>query len=181
MSLKGVNFQLSATNAGQAAFNSFNRGLKGVQQNIAATKAVSRSWNAGLSENRRAVQQLGFQMTDFGVQIAGGQNAMLAFVQQGGQMLQVFGPMGAIMAALLTVFGTLAIILGKTGVGLEQVAGHFGVLEEEFMSVSNGLASMKDLFVSAGKLIVQNLDLIIIAATLAISWLGAKWISALTV
>ena len=50
MSLKGVNFQLSATNAGQAAFNSFNRGLKGVQQNIAATKAVSRSWNSADGE-----------------------------------------------------------------------------------------------------------------------------------
>ena len=181
MSLKGVNFQLSATNAGQAAMTSFNRGLQGIQRNAAATKTAMRSWNAGLSENRRSIQQLGFQMTDFGVQIAGGQSAMLAFVQQGGQMLQVFGPMGASRAARLPVFGPLAIIRGRTGVGLEQVAGHFGVLEEEFMSVSNGLASMKDLFVSAGKLIVQNLDLIIIAATLAISWLGAKWISALTV
>lgn len=180
MSLKGVNFQLSATNAGQAAFNSFNRGLKGVQQNIVATKAVSRSWNAGLSENRRAVQQLGFQMTDFGVQIAGGQNAMLAFVQQGGQMLQVFGPIGAILATLLTIFGTLAIVLGKTGVGLEQVAGHFGVLEEEFMSISNGVKSLMDMFLAAGRVIVQNLDLIVIAATLAVSWMGAKWISALT-
>lgn len=180
MSLKGVNFQLSATNAGQAAFNSFNRGLKGVQQNIAATKAVSRSWNAGLSENRRSIQQLGFQMTDFGVQIAGGQNAMLAFVQQGGQMLQVFGPIGAILATLLTIFGTLAIVLGKTGVGLEQVAGHFGVLEEEFMSISNGVRSLMDMFAAAGRVIVQNLDLIVIAATLAVGWMGAKWISALT-
>ena len=118
MSLKGVNFQLSATNAGQAAMTSFNRGLQGIQRNAAATKTAMRSWNAGLSENRRSIQQLGFQMTDFGVQIAGGQSAMLAFVQQGGQMLQVFGPMGAILAALLTVFGTLAIVLGPTGVGL---------------------------------------------------------------
>lgn len=179
MSLKGVNFQLSATNAGQAAFNSFNRGLKGVQQNIVATKAVSRSWNAGLSENRRAVQQLGFQMTDFGVQIAGGQNAMLAFVQQGGQMLQVFGPIGAILATLLTIFGTLAIVLGKTGVGLEQVAGHFGVLEEEFMSISNGLKSVMSVFADVAKVMLKNLDLIVIAVTIAVGWFATKWVAAM--
>ncbi len=179
MSLKGVNFQLSATNAGQAAFNSFNRGLKGVQQNIAATKAVSRSWNAGLSENRRSIQQLGFQMTDFGVQIAGGQNAMLAFVQQGGQMLQVFGPIGAILATLLTIFGTLAIVLGKTGVGLEQVAGHFGVLEEEFMSLSNGLESVMSVFMDVAKVMLKNLDLIVIAVTIAVGWFATKWVAAM--
>lgn len=179
MSLKGVNFQLSATNAGQSAFNSFNRSLQTVQKNVGAANAVNRSWNAGLNQNRRAIQQLGFQMTDFGVQIAGGQNAMLAFVQQGGQMLQVFGPMGAILAALLTVFGTLAIVLGKTGIGLEEVAGHFGVLEEEFMSVTNAVASMKDIFMDAGRIIVENLDLIIIAVSVAVGWFATKWVAAM--
>lgn len=49
------------------------------------------------------VQQSGYQIQDFAVQVAGGQSAMVAFSQQGSQLLGLFGPAGAIAGAALSV------------------------------------------------------------------------------
>jgi hypothetical protein len=55
------------------------------------------------------VQQAGFQIGDFAVQVASGQNALRAFIQQGTQILQFFGPWGSIIGAAGAVVGALAI------------------------------------------------------------------------
>lgn len=177
MALRGANFRFTATNAAAPAMKSVQTGLRSIQRETVRTQAIGRSWNRGLSENRRAIQQLGFQMTDFGVQIAGGQNAMLAFVQQGGQMLQVFGPMGAVLAALLTVFGTLAIVLGKTGKSLADIFPLMGVLQEEFRSLGTVLSFIKELFLDFANVLVNNLDTIIITMALVVGWFATKWVS----
>lgn len=176
MALRGANFRFTATNAAAPAMKSVQTGLRSIQRETVRTQAVGRSWNRGLSENRRAVQQLGFQMTDFGVQLAGGQNAMLAFVQQGGQMLQVFGPMGAVLAALLTVFGTLAIVLGKTGKSLADIFPLMGVLQEDFRQLGEIVTWFKELFFDTMNLLVNNLDTLIITMAVAVGWFATKWV-----
>lgn len=65
--------------------------------------------------------QAGYQMQDFAVQIAGGQNAMVAFAQQGSQMLGVFGPAGAIAGAALAV-GVLVARLFEIGPAVKSSA-----------------------------------------------------------
>jgi hypothetical protein len=50
-----------------------------------------------------AIGQAGFQVQDFAVQVGAGQNAMVAFAQQGSQLLGMFGPGGAVAGALLAV------------------------------------------------------------------------------
>jgi len=177
MALRGANFRFTATNAATPAMKNVQTGLRSIQRETIRTQAVGRSWNRGLSQNRRAVQQLGFQMTDFGVQIAGGQNAMLAFVQQGGQMLQVFGPAGAVMAAFVTVFGTLAIVLGKTGKSLADIFPLMGVLQEEFRSLGTVLSFIKELFLDFANVLVNNLDTIIITLAIVVGWFATKWVS----
>lgn len=176
---KGVNFQLSATNNAQGAFTSFNKGLQSVNQAANTNRVLMRSMNAGLNTNRRAVQQLGFQMTDFAVQVAGGQSAMLAFVQQGGQMLQFFGPFGAIMAALLAVFGSLYIGMTKTGVAIDQLYPYLGVLEEEFRMLVDAIKAVIGVAADMGIWIVHNLDLIIITALVAVGSFGVQWVAAM--
>ena len=132
---KGVNFTFRATNAAKAAMGDFQRGLKGVQKETQRTQALQRSWNRGLNSNRRAVQQFGFQMTDFAVQVSGGQSAMLAFTQQGGQMLQFFGPFGAIAAAVLAVFGSLAIAFTRSGKALSDLTPLAGVTASQIIPI----------------------------------------------
>ena len=172
---KGANFVLTAQNKGGAAMKQFQGQLQGIKTATSGMAPVNRSWNKGLSENRRAVQQLGFQMTDFTVQIAGGQNALLAFIQQGGQMLQVFGPVGAILATLLTVFGTLALVIGKSGKSLADMTPIVGVLADEFKWLANAGRAALDLLIGAINLLVNNLDTVIIAGAILLGWFAGPW------
>lgn len=89
-----------------------------VQRLTQANQRLSQSIDAQggfFTRNRRAMQQFGFQAGDVAVQVAGGQSAMLAFTQQGSQMLQFFGAGGALAGAFVAVIGSLAIALTKSG------------------------------------------------------------------
>lgn len=61
---------------------------------------------------RNAAGQLSFQIQDVAVQLAGGQNALLVFAQQGSQVAGAFGPMGAAIGAAIAVAGGLAMAFG---------------------------------------------------------------------
>lgn len=150
----------------------------GVQDNIRKTSGLQRSWNAGLNANRRAVQQFGFQMSDFAIQIAGGQSAMLAFTQQGGQMLQFFGPAGAILAAFLAVFGSIAIAMQKSGVAMTQLTPILGVLQDEFKMLWEILGNLGSAFIDFANLVVNNLDRVLITATVVALFFIGKWVVA---
>jgi len=172
-----VNFKLSATNAAQPAFNQFNRGLRGIQKAQRATTTTGRSWNAGLNSNRRAVQQFGYQMSDFAIQIAGGQSAMLAFTQQGGQMLQFFGPAGAIAAALVAVFGSLAIAFTKSGKALSDLFPLMGVLQDDFRGLGRAIGSVKEIMLDFTNVVVNNLDVILISLALVTGYFATRWVN----
>jgi hypothetical protein len=60
--------------------------------------------------SRDAFQQLGYQVGDFAVQLQYGTPFLIAFAQQGSQLLQVFGPWGAILGAALA--STAALMTG---------------------------------------------------------------------
>lgn len=62
-----------------------------------------------------AIQQAGYQVGDFAVQISSGTNPLRAFIQQGTQMVSMFGPWGAVIGAAGAVIGSLAIALMDTG------------------------------------------------------------------
>ncbi len=60
------------------------------------------------------IGQAGYQVQDFAVQVASGQSALTAFVQQGSQLAGIFGPTGIIVGAALAVGGIAAqILLGR--------------------------------------------------------------------
>ena len=60
---------------------------------------------AGKNINRMGanLQQVGYQVGDFAVQVQGGTNVMVALGQQGAQLLGIFGPAGAIAGAGLAI------------------------------------------------------------------------------
>jgi len=53
------------------------------------------------------LQQAGYQVNDFIVQIASGQNALVAFGQQGSQLAGIFGTRGAIAGAIIAAVAAL--------------------------------------------------------------------------
>lgn len=174
--MKGVNLRFSATNAASPVMRKVQRDLGGVQNAVRKGGPLMRSWNAGLNSNRRAVQQLGFQMSDFAIQVSGGQSAMLAFTQQGGQMLQFFGPAGAIMAAFLAIFGSLAIAFTKSGHAMSELFPLMGVLQDEFRGLGRVLNATKEALIDFANLVVNNLDTVLIAAALTAGYFAGRWV-----
>ena len=75
----------------------------------AANSLAAANDNASRSTGRfgQVLGQAGFQVQDFASQVMAGGNAMVAFGQQGSQLLGIFGTGGAIAGAVLTV-GILA-------------------------------------------------------------------------
>ena len=59
------------------------------------------------SKFRGGVQQAGYQIQDFAVQVAGGTSAFVAFGQQGSQLAGVFGPAGAVAGALIAIVSVI--------------------------------------------------------------------------
>lgn len=179
MSTKGVRFKFTATNAAAPAMKSFQKGLQNIQNQTQQATRVNSSWMKGMSANRRTIQQMGFQITDFAVQIGGGQSAMLAFVQQGGQLLQFFGATGAVLATLLTVFGTMALIVMRSGKALSDLTPILGVLENDFKTIASVIGSFKETLIDAINLIINNLDVLMIAGGGTALFFGVKWVASM--
>jgi hypothetical protein len=176
---KGVNFTLNAQNNGAAAMRGFQNGLAAVDKQARALNTSNTSMMRGMSANRRAFQQIGFQVTDFSVQIAGGQSAMLAFIQQGGQVLQFFGMWGAVMAGFLSVFGTLAYIFVKTGHSIGELRSALGVLPIEMEALRAIAAAVRDAFIDMANVLINNLDRIIIYAGVLVAFFAGRWVMAM--
>ncbi|NKC30206.1 hypothetical protein [Falsiroseomonas selenitidurans] len=105
--------------------------------------------NAGASARRlgQFAGQAGFQVQDFTVQVAGGQNALVAFAQQGSQLLGFLGPAGAIAGAALAIAAVTAnFLLGRDAAdlmreSLERQAASFQAVEQEAQRLRDGLAT----------------------------------------
>lgn len=74
------------------------------------------------------VSNLSYQLQDFIVQISAGQNALIAFGQQGSQILSGFGPWGAVLGVAAAGVGILASSLG----GFETAADRAKVAQKSF-------------------------------------------------
>jgi hypothetical protein len=83
-----------------------------------------------------SLQQAGYQIGDFAVQVANGTSKMQAFGQQAPQLLQVFGPAGAVIGAVVSIFAAFAVVAEKT----EKAAKGAKV---EVLSLSEALGKVK--------------------------------------
>jgi len=67
------------------------------------------------------VQQAGYQIGDYAVQVANGTSATQAFGQQAGQFFQIFGPFGAVLGAAISVFAAFKMAADKAGASVDNV------------------------------------------------------------
>jgi hypothetical protein len=155
------------------------RATQGVVQSNVVALRTNQSWMRGMSENRRIVQQLGFQLTDFTTQVAGGQSALLAFIQQGGQVLQFFGATGAVLATLLTVFGTMGLVFLRSGQSLATLTPILGVLHDEFVTLTAAVRAFGSFMVDVANVVLNNLDSLLVSATLVGTYFAAGWVGSM--
>ena len=154
---------------------------EGTDQTTTATVRAQRSnagFMKGMSANRRIIQNVGFQISDLGVQIAGGQSALLSLTQNVPQVVQMFGAWGAILAGLITLIGTFAIVMTKSGKGLADVAGAFGIAETEVQSFITLMGKAKEAVFNGINVIVNNLDTLLITLGVIAGFMAGKYIAA---
>ncbi|WP_234942127.1 coiled-coil domain-containing protein [Enterobacter hormaechei] len=101
------------------------------------------------------MQQAGYQVQDFIVQVQGGQSALVAFSQQGSQLAGAFGPGGAVAGAIIALGSVLAGVLitslngGKNAMDALKDAAE---AMDKVINVSiNGVAALSDKYAYLAK------------------------------
>ena len=91
------------------------------------------------------LQQAGYQVNDFIVQIASGQNALVAFGQQGSQLAGIFGTMGAIVGAVIAAAAAIGNLIYQTNMATNDTRDFGEVLDDLKDSIGNLVDSMEPL------------------------------------
>lgn len=109
----GASYRIRASVEGQAQLDKFNQTLK----------QTGSTGEASAGQIRNAMRMLPAQFTDIGTQLAGGQNPFLILLQQGGQIRDQFGSVGAALRGIGSVL--TPVRLGF--MGLAGAVAAFGV------------------------------------------------------
>ncbi|EMM2252606.1 tail protein (tape measure) [Klebsiella oxytoca] len=104
---------------------------------------------------KNSMQQAGYQVQDFIVQVQGGQSALVAFAQQGSQLAGAFGPGGAVVGAIIALGSVLAGVLitslngGKNAMDALKDAAE---AMDKVINISiNGVAALSDKYAYLAK------------------------------
>lgn len=153
---------------------------KTVNQSTAALRRNASQYNAtSVSINKfakGALQQAGFQIGDYAVQVANGTSKMQAFGQQGAQMLGIFGPVGAVLGAAVAIFSAFAVAAERSGKEVSNFGSVFGQLQEPLTAAMNSVKAVGAAFGNVMPMVANNIDTALIAAGLFAAFLAAKYV-----
>lgn len=110
--------------------------------------------SAGKSTNgfRNALQQGGYQVQDFIVQVQSGQSALVAFSQQGSQLASVFSPVaGAVLTIATVIAGSLIASLSNGKNAIDAMKDAISAMDQVISVSSNGVAAYSDKFAALAK------------------------------
>ncbi|HBQ7927536.1 TPA: tail protein (tape measure) [Klebsiella pneumoniae] len=114
--------------------------------------ATSKVMSSGL---KGGVQQAGYQIQDFIVQVQGGQSALVAFSQQGSQLAGAFGPGGAIVGALIAlgtvVAGTLISSLNGGKSAMDALKDAAERMNDVISISTQGIAALSDKYANLAR------------------------------
>lgn len=109
----------------------------------------------GTGSWKSSMQQAGYQVQDFIIQVQGGQSALVAFAQQGSQLAGAFGPGGAIVGSVIALSSVLAGVLitslngGKNAMDALKDAAE--VMDKVITISQNGVAALSDKYAYLAK------------------------------
>lgn len=111
-------------------------------------KTASDTGAKGHGNWKSTMQQAGYQVQDFIVQVQGGQSALVAFSQQGSQLAGAFGPGGAVIGAVLAlstvVAGTLITSLNGGKNAIDALKDAIETTDKVISVSQNGVAALSD-------------------------------------
>jgi hypothetical protein len=142
---------------------------------VAAEKLADRQRMAGKSTNRFGMyaQQVGYQVGDFAVQVQSGQNALMAFGQQGTQLA---GLLPGLTGAVLGIGLAIGTAVGRTVLDAKKLQIDFKAVIEELKKplqsiapIVNGITAafkaVGSVAISVASTLANNLDRIVAYAT----------------
>lgn len=104
---------------------------------------------------KSSMQQAGYQVQDFIIQVQGGQSALVAFAQQGSQLAGAFGPGGAVIGSVIALSSVLAGVLitslngGKNAMDALKDAAE--AMDKVITISQNGVAALSDKYALLAK------------------------------
>jgi len=111
-------------------------------------KTASDTGAKGHGNWKSTMQQAGYQVQDFIVQVQGGQSALVAFSQQGSQLAGAFGPGGAVIGAVLAlstvVAGALITSLNGGKNAIDALKSAAETMDKVITVSQNGVAALSD-------------------------------------
>lgn len=107
-----------------------------------AQAASMKKMSGALTDQQK--MQVSYQLTDFFTQVASGQNVMIAFLQQGGQLKDTMGGIGAAFKAVASVFTPFRIAVGGA-------AAAFGTLAYAMYQANEEAAKFRDSMTLTGR------------------------------
>ncbi|HCJ0094178.1 TPA: tail protein (tape measure) [Enterobacter hormaechei subsp. xiangfangensis] len=109
----------------------------------------------GTGNWKTSMQQAGYQVQDFIVQVQGGQSALVAFSQQGSQLAGAFGPGGAVIGAIIAlgsiIAGTLITSLNGGKNAMDALKDAAEAMDKVINVSSNGVAALSDKYAYLAK------------------------------
>lgn len=109
----------------------------------------------GTGSWKSSMQQAGYQVQDFIIQVQGGQSALVAFAQQGSQLAGAFGPGGAIVGSIIALSSVLAGVLitslngGKNAMDALKDAAE--AMDKVVTISQNGVAALSDKYANLAR------------------------------
>jgi len=124
--------------ASKAANDAFgNIETRSVRAGAAATRAMQDAQRSSRQFGQQ-LQNVGYQVGDFFVQLEGGQGVVRALTQQGSQVLGAFGPWGAILGAAAGAAGALGTAL----LGMGEEANKAAAATDSFKVAQTALGGV---------------------------------------
>ncbi|MDM2998447.1 MULTISPECIES: phage tail length tape measure family protein [unclassified Citrobacter] len=109
----------------------------------------------GTKNWKSTMQQAGYQVQDFIVQVQGGQSALVAFSQQGSQLAGAFGPGGAVLGSVIAlssvIAGTLITSLSGGKNAMEALKDATEAMDRVINISQNGVAALSDKYAMLAK------------------------------
>ena len=141
-----LNFRFNATGNAVPELRKAQTAVKRLDGQIQQSNARMRGFNNGITTmqaNTRkfsmgALQQAGYQVGDYAVQVANGTSKMQAFGQQAPQFLQIFGPIGAIVGAGVAIFSAIGVAIEKTAEAAKEA-------KPEIVSLGAAFSRLEDI------------------------------------
>lgn len=137
------------TGAAQSEIARLQAKLKGLDGSLGKSRRGANQMGDAVGETTRGMskfaksglQQTGYQLGDFAVQVGGGTSALQAFGQQGSQLFGIFGAGGAIFGAFIAIVAAVGNAFLKSA----EQAKDFGSATEDLAEATRKYNSAVDL------------------------------------